>query len=49
LSVLWRTAAGFQLFEPGFGVEKDLVDQNSGSWNRVATWLGRVEALRAAA
>jgi hypothetical protein len=29
--------------------ERRLVDQNSASWNRLASWLHRVEALRAAA
>ena len=27
----------------------ELVDQNRASWNRIARWLGRMEALRAAA
>jgi hypothetical protein len=27
----------------------DLVDQNIASWNRIARWLGPLEALRAAA
>jgi len=26
-----------------------LVDQNSASWNRITSWLRRVEALREAA
>jgi hypothetical protein len=29
--------------------ERRLVDQNIASWNRIARWLGRMEALRAAA
>ena len=29
--------------------ERRVVDQNSGSWNRLTSWLRRVEALRAAA
>jgi hypothetical protein len=26
-----------------------LVDQKNAGWNRIARWLGRIEALRAAA
>jgi hypothetical protein len=29
--------------------KKEVVDQNSASWNHVRNWLSRVEALRAAA
>jgi hypothetical protein len=44
-----HNAAGFQLLKPCFGGKKDLVDQTSASWNRLTSWLRRVEALRAAA
>jgi hypothetical protein len=27
--------------------KQDLVDQKNASWNRIARWLGRIEALRA--
>jgi hypothetical protein len=29
--------------------ERRMVDQNRASWNRIARWLGQMEALRAAA
>jgi hypothetical protein len=29
--------------------ERRLVDQNSGSWNQIAPWLKRLNALRLAA
>ena len=29
--------------------KRGVMDQNSASWNRIARWLGRMEALRAAA
>lgn len=30
-------------------VSLEMVDLKNASWNRIASWLGRIEALRAAA
>jgi hypothetical protein len=37
---------GFQPFRIN---DLEMVDQNIASWNRVLSWLGRIEALRTAA
>jgi hypothetical protein len=42
------TAPAFSYLQPVQGSER-MVDQNSASWNRLTSWLRRVEALRAAA
>jgi hypothetical protein len=36
-------------FQPSRISDLELVDQNSGSWNHISSWLHRVEALRDAA
>jgi hypothetical protein len=43
---LTERVADFQTFRMS---DLELVDQNRASWNRIARWLGRMEALRAAA
>jgi hypothetical protein len=47
-----RTAATTLLFNdvsPSEGADERMVSQNFASWNRVVTWLGQLEAIRAAA
>ena len=43
------TAPAFSYLRPIRGANEGVVDQNRASWNRIARWLGRMEALRAAA
>jgi hypothetical protein len=37
---------GFQVFEIN---DLEMVDQNGASWNQIAPWLERLDALRVAA
>jgi len=43
---IYELGSGFQLFRIN---DLEMVDQNSGSWNHISSWLHRVEALRDAA
>jgi hypothetical protein len=43
------TSSLFEYLRPLDGSNENLVDQTSASWNRIAGWLGRLDALRSAA
>lgn len=39
---------GFNYLSPVSDQKKELVDQNSASWNRVMLWMRQLESLRRA-